>query len=156
MYSQTTLLKRVRPLYILTNYINLPFYETYLGICSSRLSYDFNINEAGLWRFNEFLATSAYVCVYLLLMKDIILGPTKSYLFRYPRLKYPHYFVSSFTHALRDLRYYCMISHFCQPFKHLLSERLTSLGIMGVPQVPPLNPPETIVLSEHYRLCQII
>ena len=27
-----------------------------------------------------------------------------------------------------------------------------SLGIMGEPQVPPLNPSETIVLSEHYRL----
>ena len=30
--------------------------------------------------------------------------------------------------------------------QHLLSERLTSLGIMGVPRVPPLNPSETIVL----------
>ena len=27
-----------------------------------------------------------------------------------------------------------------------------SLSIMGVPRVPPLNPSETIVLSEHYRL----
>ena len=26
------------------------------------------------------------------------------------------------------------------------------LGIMGEPWVPPLNPSETIVLSEHYRL----
>ena len=26
-----------------------------------------------------------------------------------------------------------------------------SLGIMGEPRVPPLNPSETIVLSEHYR-----
>ena len=26
-----------------------------------------------------------------------------------------------------------------------------SLGIMGAPRVPPLNPTETIVLSEHYR-----
>ena len=26
------------------------------------------------------------------------------------------------------------------------------LGIMGAPRVPPLNPSETIVLSEHYRL----
>ena len=32
------------------------------------------------------------------------------------------------------------------PFQHLLSERLTSLGIMGEPRVPPLNPAETIVL----------
>ena len=42
--------------------------------------------------------------------------------------------------------------HSCPPFQHLLSEGLTSLGIMGAPRVPPLNPPETIVLSEHYRL----
>ena len=34
--------------------------------------------------------------------------------------------------------------------QHMLSERLTSLGIMGEPRVPPLNPSETIVLSEHY------
>ena len=27
-----------------------------------------------------------------------------------------------------------------------------SLGIMGEPRVPPLNPSESIVLSEHYRL----
>ena len=27
-----------------------------------------------------------------------------------------------------------------------------SLGIMGAPRVPPLNPEESIVLSEHYRL----
>ena len=25
----------------------------------------------------------------------------------------------------------------CPPFQHLLSERLTSLGIMGAPRVPP-------------------
>ena len=37
-------------------------------------------------------------------------------------------------------------------YQHLLSKRLTSLGIMGKPRVPPLNPSETIVLSEHYRL----
>ena len=44
------------------------------------------------------------------------------------------------------------ITHLCPPFQHLLSERLTFLGIMGAPRVPPLNPPETIVLSEHYRI----
>ena len=27
-----------------------------------------------------------------------------------------------------------------------------SLGIMGEPRVPPLNPAETIVFREHYRL----
>ena len=42
---------------------------------------------------------------------------------------------------------------FSQPSsQHLLSERLTSLGIMGEARVPPLNPSETIVLWEHYRL----
>ena len=35
---------------------------------------------------------------------------------------------------------------FCPPFQHLLSERLMSLGIMGAPRVPPLNPSESIVL----------
>ena len=35
------------------------------------------------------------------------------------------------------------LTHFCPPFQHLLSERLTSLGIMGEPRVPPLNPSET-------------
>ena len=37
---------------------------------------------------------------------------------------------------------------FYPAYQHLLSERLTSLGI---PCIPPLNPSETIVLSEHYR-----
>ena len=46
----------------------------------------------------------------------------------------------------------CVVTHSCPPFEHLLSERLTSLGIMGEPRVPPLNPSETIVLSEHHRL----
>ena len=30
------------------------------------------------------------------------------------------------------------LTHFCPPLQHLLSERLTSLGIMGSPDVPPL------------------
>ena len=34
---------------------------------------------------------------------------------------------------------------FATKFQHLLSERLTSLGKMGAPPVPPLNPSETIV-----------
>ena len=38
------------------------------------------------------------------------------------------------------------LTHSCPPFQHLLSERLASLGIMGAPRVPPLNPSETIVL----------
>ena len=38
------------------------------------------------------------------------------------------------------------LTNFCPPFQHLLFERLMSLGIMGAPRVPPLNPSETIVL----------
>ena len=38
------------------------------------------------------------------------------------------------------------LTHLCPPVQHLLSERLTSLGIMGASRVPPLNPSETIVL----------
>ena len=45
-----------------------------------------------------------------------------------------------------------ILTHSCPPFQHLLSERLTSLGIMGAPRVPPLNTSESIVLSKHYRL----
>ena len=48
--------------------------------------------------------------------------------------------------------YISLLTHSCPPFQHLLSERLMSLGIMGAPRVPHLNPSETIVLSEHYRL----
>ena len=36
------------------------------------------------------------------------------------------------------------------PFQHLMSERLRSLGIMGEPRVPLLNPSETIVLNLIY------
>ena len=32
-----------------------------------------------------------------------------------------------------------LLTHLCPPFQHLLSERLTSLGIMGAPRVPPLG-----------------
>ena len=38
------------------------------------------------------------------------------------------------------------LTHACPLFQHLLSERLTSLGIMGAPRVPPLIPSETILL----------
>ena len=40
------------------------------------------------------------------------------------------------------------LTHSCPPFQHLLSERLTSLGIMGASRVPPLNPAETIECSQ--------
>ena len=38
------------------------------------------------------------------------------------------------------------LTHFCPLFQHMLSERLTSLGIMGETRVLPLNPSPTIVL----------
>ena len=48
--------------------------------------------------------------------------------------------------------YISLLTHSCPPFQHLLSERLMSLGIMGAPRVPHLNPSESIVFWEHYRL----
>ena len=46
-----------------------------------------------------------------------------------------------------------MLTHLCPPLRSTFAVRGTaSLGIMGEPRVPPLNPSETIVLSEHYRL----
>ena len=41
----------------------------------------------------------------------------------------------------------------CRTVRSTFAVRETaSLGIMGAPRVPPLNPSESIVLSEHYRL----
>ena len=46
-----------------------------------------------------------------------------------------------------------LLTHLCPPLRSTFAVRETaSLGIMGGPRVPLLNPPETIVLSEHYRL----
>ena len=45
------------------------------------------------------------------------------------------------------------LTHLCPPLRSTFAVRETaSLGIMGTPRVPPFNPSETIVLSEHYRL----
>ena len=45
------------------------------------------------------------------------------------------------------------LTHLCRPVRSTFAVRETaSLGIMGEPRVPPLNPSESIVLSEHYRL----
>ena len=45
------------------------------------------------------------------------------------------------THSTRHL------THLCPPLRSTFAVRETaSLGIMGEPRVPPLNPPETIVL----------
>ena len=47
----------------------------------------------------------------------------------------------------------CSLTHLCRPVRSTCAVRETaSLGIMGAPRVHPLNPSETIVLSEHYRL----
>ena len=44
-------------------------------------------------------------------------------------------------------------THLCPPLRSTFAVRETaSLGIMGEPRVPLLNPSETIVLWEHYRL----
>ena len=43
-----------------------------------------------------------------------------------------------FTGTSKWLQMIPLITHFCPPFQHLLSERLTSLGIVGAPRVPPL------------------
>ena len=45
------------------------------------------------------------------------------------------------------------LTHLCPPLRSIFAVRETaSLGIMRAPRVPHLNPSETIVLSEHYRL----
>ena len=54
--------------------------------------------------------------------------------------------LSASLKSLDQVRCFWVLTHFCPPFQHLLSETLTSLGIMGEPRVPPLNPTETIVL----------
>ena len=44
-------------------------------------------------------------------------------------------------------------THLFPPLRSTFAVRETaSLGIMGAPRVPPLNPSESIVLSKHYRL----
>ena len=48
-----------------------------------------------------------------------------------PLMPVGNYIVTSFLFAVRET---------------------ASLGIMGAPRVPPLNPSESIVLSKHYRL----
>ena len=46
-----------------------------------------------------------------------------------------------------------LLTHLCPPLRSTFAVRETaSLGIMGALRVPPLNPSESIVLSEHYRL----
>ena len=45
------------------------------------------------------------------------------------------------------------LTHLCRPVRSTFAVRETaSLGIMGATRMPPLNPSESIVLSEHYRL----
>ena len=48
------------------------------------------------------------------------------------------------------------LTHLCPPLRSTFAVRETaSLGIMEAPRVPPLNPSETIVLSEHYRTANV-
>ena len=52
-----------------------------------------------------------------------------------------------------EINFFSFLTHLCPPLRSTYAVRETaSLGIMGAPRVPPLNPSETIVLSEHYRL----
>ena len=45
------------------------------------------------------------------------------------------------------------LTHLCRLVRSTFAVRETaSLGIMGEPRVPPLNPSESIVLPKHYRL----
>ena len=45
------------------------------------------------------------------------------------------------------------LTHLCRPVRSTFAVQETAfLGIMGAPRVPPLNPSETIVFWEHYRL----
>ena len=60
----------------------------------------------------------------------------QSLLFQLPR-RGPRDFQMNF---IKVITLQVSLTYFCPPFKHLLSERLTSLGIMGEPWVPPLNP----------------
>ena len=58
--------------------------------------------------------------------------------------RYLHFMKPRYLHFMKPR--YLYLTHSCPPFQHLLSEGLTSLGIIGAPRVPPLNPSESIVL----------
>ena len=46
-----------------------------------------------------------------------------------------------------------ILTHLCRAVRSTFAVRETaSLGIMGAPRVPPLNPSESIVLSEKFLL----
>ena len=60
----------------------------------------------------------------------------------------------SAAHVFRNLRWWREQNntHFCPPLRSSFAVRETaSLGIMGAPRVPPLNPSETIVLWGYWR-----
>ena len=57
------------------------------------------------------------------------------------------------TEFYQNIDYETRLTHLCRPVRSTFAVGETaSLGIMGPPRVPPLNPSESIVLSEHYRL----
>ena len=53
--------------------------------------------------------------------------------------------------AAMQVNYY-FINPFLTTVPTFAVRETASLGIMGAPRVPPLNPSESIVLSKHYRL----
>ena len=73
---------------------------------------------------------------------------------------YRHYIIYLFIIGIIYLYYLCtnsplqssILSHLCRPVRSTSAVRETaSLGIMGAPRVPPLNPSESIVLSDVER-----
>ena len=53
---------------------------------------------------------------------------------------------------LASIHAQCSYAPFVPTVPTFAVRETVSLGIMGAPRVPPLNPSESIVLSEHYRL----
>ena len=67
------------------------------------------------------------------------------------RIRYNHRLL--FMFAMVEVLSYKPLMLNVQHLRSTFAVRETaSLGIMGAPRVPPLNPSESIVLSEHYRL----
>ena len=93
-----------------------------------------------------YIATGKYIYIYIYSSTYIYIC---QYIYTYicnagiPAAKYLHVYQL----RLETRRAVTFKTHSCPPFQHLLSERLTSLGILVAPRMPPLNPSETIVLS---------
>ena len=113
----------------------------------------YNPNVRGL---QQYIITLEINIVYFLRFPNISRKNINLLIFVELGLFYGVTFLPSLPNSSRKVRYCLTIFSHCSvfetKFQHLLSERLTSLGIMGEPRVPPLNPSDMIVLSEHYRL----